>query len=56
MMTALSSVAFGAVSHLTAGRGQMGTSLSFHFFFAAVLPTFYLLYVLFAHQAPEMTQ
>ena len=36
MMTALSSVAFGAVSHLTAGRGQMGTSLSFHLFFAVL--------------------
>jgi cytochrome bd ubiquinol oxidase subunit I len=31
-----SSLAFGAVSHLTAGRGQMGTSLSFHLFFAVL--------------------
>lgn len=36
MMTGPSSVAFGAVSHLTAGRGQMGTSLSFHLFFAVL--------------------
>ncbi len=35
-MTALHSVALGAVSHLTAGRGQMGTSLSFHLFFAVL--------------------
>ncbi len=27
---------FGAVSHLTAGRAQMGTSLSFHLFFAVL--------------------
>jgi cytochrome d ubiquinol oxidase subunit I len=26
----------GAISHLTAGRAQMGTSLSFHLFFAVL--------------------
>src|SRR5580693_1990729 len=36
MMTIFHSVTFGAVSHLTAGRGQMGTSLSFHLFFAVL--------------------
>ncbi len=30
------SLRFGAVSHLAAGRGQMGTSLSFHLFFAVL--------------------
>jgi cytochrome d ubiquinol oxidase subunit I len=35
-MSAVGSVVFGAVSHLTAGRGQMGTSLSFHLFFAVL--------------------
>src|SRR6201981_3552978 len=27
---------FGAVGHLAAGRGQIGTSLSFHLFFAVL--------------------
>src|SRR4029077_19238740 len=36
MITGLISVPLGAVSHLTAGRGQMGTSLSFHLFFAVL--------------------
>ena len=31
-----SGLTLGAVSHLTAGRGQMGTSLSFHLFFAVL--------------------
>jgi cytochrome bd ubiquinol oxidase subunit I len=30
------SLSFGAVGHLTAGRAQMGTSLSFHLFFAVL--------------------
>jgi cytochrome d ubiquinol oxidase subunit I len=36
MTSALYSPALGAVSHLTAGRAQMGTSLSFHLFFAVL--------------------
>ena len=32
----MSSLAFGAVGHLAAGRAQMGTSLSFHLFFAVL--------------------
>jgi cytochrome d ubiquinol oxidase subunit I len=32
----MGSLVFGAVSHLAAGRGQMGTSLSFHLFFAVL--------------------
>src|SRR5947209_1676905 len=35
-MTVAPSLAFDAVSHLAAGRGQMGTSLSFHLFFAVL--------------------
>ena len=36
MISALGSLPFGATSHLTAGRAQMGTSLSFHLFFAVL--------------------
>jgi cytochrome d ubiquinol oxidase subunit I len=36
MISALGSLPFGAISHLTAGRAQMGTSLSFHLFFAVL--------------------
>jgi cytochrome d ubiquinol oxidase subunit I len=36
MISALHSLSLGAVSHLTAGRAQMGTSLSFHLFFAVL--------------------
>ena len=36
MTAGLLSVPLGAISHLTAGRGQMGTSLSFHLFFAVL--------------------
>ena len=36
MTAGLLSVPLGAVSRLTAGRGQMGTSLSFHLFFAVL--------------------
>jgi cytochrome bd ubiquinol oxidase subunit I len=36
MMSILGSLPFAAISHLTAGRGQMGTSLSFHLFFAVL--------------------
>src|ERR1700728_2676561 len=32
----MGSLAFGAISHLSAGRGQMGTSVSFHLFFAVL--------------------
>jgi cytochrome d ubiquinol oxidase subunit I len=32
----MSSPGFAVISHLTAGRGQMGTSLSFHLFFAVL--------------------
>ena len=32
----MGSLVFGAISHLSAGRGQMGTSLSFHLFFAVL--------------------
>jgi hypothetical protein len=33
-MTAFTSLPFAAISHLTAGRAQIGPSLSFHLFFA----------------------
>ena len=36
MTAGLQSLPLGAVSHLTAGRGQMGTSLTFHLFFAVL--------------------
>lgn len=36
MLTSVPGPAMGAVTHLTAGRGQMGTSLSFHLFFAVL--------------------
>ncbi len=36
MTAGLLSVPLGAISHLTAGCGQMGTSLSFHLFFAVL--------------------
>jgi cytochrome bd ubiquinol oxidase subunit I len=35
-MSAIESLPLGAISHLTAGRAQMGTSLSFHLFFAVL--------------------
>ena len=35
-MTGLTSLPFGAITHLTAGRAQIGTSLSFHLFFAVL--------------------
>jgi cytochrome bd ubiquinol oxidase subunit I len=35
-MVSLQSIPLGAVSHLTAGRSQIGTSLSFHLFFAVL--------------------
>jgi cytochrome bd ubiquinol oxidase subunit I len=36
VMAALSSLPVGAISHLTTGRAQIGTSLSFHLFFAVL--------------------
>ena len=36
MLTPVTGLAMAAVTHLTAGRGQMGTSLSFHLFFAVL--------------------
>jgi cytochrome bd ubiquinol oxidase subunit I len=35
-MMAVSALPLGAISHLTGGRAQMGTSLSFHLFFAVL--------------------
>jgi cytochrome bd ubiquinol oxidase subunit I len=35
-MSALDQLPMGVISHLTAGRAQMGTSLSFHLFFAVL--------------------
>jgi hypothetical protein len=35
-MAAMTSFPLGAISHLTAGRARMGTSLSFHLFFAVL--------------------
>ena len=36
MTSALHLLPFGAIGHLAAGRAQMGTSLSFHLFFAVL--------------------
>jgi cytochrome d ubiquinol oxidase subunit I len=36
VLSALPGLPVGAISHLTAGRAQMGTSLSFHLFFAVL--------------------
>ncbi|MGZ4325688.1 MAG: cytochrome ubiquinol oxidase subunit I, partial [Solirubrobacteraceae bacterium] len=35
-MADLTSLPIGAITHLTAGRAQIGTSLSFHLFFAVL--------------------
>jgi hypothetical protein len=43
-----------AISHLTAGRGQIGTSLSFHLFL--VVPAMYLLFSIFSRPVLEVAE